>query len=499
MSIEISAVARVVGIDTHFSDLRGGAVQFLPQHIAVVGQGNDSAGVYPLTPYRIKSAAAAADRYGYGSPVHLAARELFPPNGAGVGTIPVTVYPVAKAVGAVAASGTITPSGVAPGVATYWVRAGGVKSAPFTTATGDTVGAIVEKIVAAIDGVLDLPIEAADGTTDADIGVKWAGLSGNDLIVEVIDATGEPPVSGLTFTIVQPTGGATDPDIATALAQLGTTWITLLVNTLGPANTDALDEIAAVGEGRWGQLIRRPFVAFTGNTEPDAVTATAGTALRPTDRVNVQLVAPGSVQLPLQVAAAQVREIALVANDNPPTDYGSRVVRTLIPGSDAVQWNYVERDLAVKSGSSTVEVTDGALRISDVVTMYRPVGDATPAYRHVVDIVKLMTIIYNVDLEFGKTEWNGAPLIDDGQPTTNPRARRPSAAKAAFCKILDSLGLEAIISDPETAKKNTTVSINAQNPKRLDLSSTVQLSGNTNVISVDLFFGFYFGAPTLVG
>lgn len=499
MSIEASAVARVVGIETQFKDLRAGAVQFLPQHIGILGQGSTGAGAYPLTPYRITSAAQAAARFGFGSPIHLAARECFPPTGGGVGSIPVTVYPVAEADNAVAAAGSITPSGSAPGVATYWVRSAGILSAPFTTAAGDTVATIADKIVAAVDGVLDMPVDAVDGTTDVDLVAKWAGASGNDLTVEVIDVTGSPPTSGLTFTIVQPTTGATDPDVAPALAQLGTTWITMLINTLGPANTTAIGLIATAGEGRWGQLVRRPFVAFTGNPEPVVGTATAGTAARPSDRVNAQLVSPGSVHLPAQIAAAQVREIAKVANDNPPTDYGSRAVRSLVPGSDAVQWNYAERDLAVKAGSSTVEVKDGVLRISDVVTNYRPAGEVPPAYRYVVDIVKLMTIIYNIDLEFSKPEWNGAPLIDDGQPTANPNARKPSAAKAALCAIIDSLALEAIITDPATAKKNTLASINSQNPKRLDLRTTVQLSGNTNIISVDLFFGFYFGAPTLVG
>ena len=44
-----------------------------------------------------------------------------------------------------------------------------------------------------------------------------------------------------------------------------------------------------------------------------------------------------------------------------------------------------------------------------------------------------------------------------------------------------------------TAKAATTASINATNPKRLDVSTTVQLSGNTNILSVDLNFGFFFG------
>jgi hypothetical protein len=134
------------------------------------------------------------------------------------------------------------------------------------------------------------------------------------------------------------------------------------------------------------------------------------------------------------------------------------------------------------------------VNISDVVTMYHPDGEIPPAYRYVVDIVKLMTVIYNLDLEFGQPEWASAPLIPDGQPTVNPNARKPSSAKAAVNRILDGLGLEAVISDPATAKATTTANISSTNPKRLDVSTTVQLSGNTEIISVDLNFGFFFGS-----
>jgi len=71
-------------------------------------------------------------------------------------------------------------------------------------------------------------------------------------------------------------------------------------------------------------------------------------------------------------------------------------------------------------------------------------------------------------------------------------------AVAAANALIDSLGLNAIISDPKTAKENTVAQINEQNPKRLDVALTVQLSGNTNIISVDLNFGFYFGTATPV-
>ena len=63
---------------------------------------------------------------------------------------------------------------------------------------------------------------------------------------------------------------------------------------------------------------------------------------------------------------------------------------------------------------------------------------------------------------------------------------------AVVAGAVDALGKAAILSDPETAKKSIKASITG--PKRIDFEVTVQLSGNTNVKSATLKFGFYFGA-----
>lgn len=498
MGIAPSAVARVVGIDTQFKDLRTAAALLLPQMIAVIGQGNtDQNSNYPIEAFRATNALEVAQRFGFGSPLHHAGRELYPSSGGGVPPIPVVFLPLKDDGSGVAAAGTITPSGASTGIATYFVRVAGILSAPFVTANGDSVATIIDKMVAAVDAVLEMPVDASDGTTELDLTCKWKGLSGNDLTVEVLDERGRVPTTGLTFAIVQPASGAADPDVAPALALLGTDWVTLVVNALGPGNTTALGKISDKGEERWGNTVRKPFVAFVGNPEPVVGTSTTVPAARTTDRVNAQVVAPGSPHLPVQIAAAHVREVAKLANDNPPTDYSARLLRNLLPGTDAQQWDYPKRDQAVKAGSSTIEVRDGQIRIGDVVTFYHPTGEVPPAYRYVVDIVKLQNVIYNFDVEFTKQEWAGAPLIPDGQPTSNPNARTPKAVKAAACGILDALGLAAIISDPNTAKKNTTAVIDGTNPKRINLSTTIQLSGNTGIISIDLNFGFFFGTPAL--
>ena len=492
-AVDLTAVARVVGIETAFQDLRGGDVLFLPQRVAIVGQGS-SISVYSTDKRTVTSALEVGTLYGFGSPLHLAALQLLPVNGDGIGTIPLTVYPLNDDGGGAPSVGDITPAGAATATGSYQVVINNIASVAFNIAVGDVVADMVTAITNAINAVVEMPVVAVDGTTQVDITSKWEGTSANDIVLTVVG----PTTLGVTFAFTQPVGGLVNPDVDTALTQFGNVWETMVLNCMDLADTASLDKYSVFGEGRWGALVRKPAIVFTGNTVAAVAAAVAVADVRVSDRVNAQLVSPGAVDLPFVVAARQLARIAVVANENPPHDYGSQLATGLTPGADGDQWTYTERDLAVKAGSSTVEVKDGVVSVSDVVTFYHPVNDPFPAYRYVVDVVKLMQIIFNLDLIFATPEWDGAPLIPDDQPTVNRSAKKPRTAVAAVATMLDSLGLNAIISDPDTAKESTLAEIDSGNPKRLNLAVTVQLSGNTNIISVDLNFGFFFGTATIV-
>lgn len=490
-AVDPSAIARTLGIATIFKDLRGAAL-LLPQRIAVIGQGNTAA-TYATTKRQVTTAAEVATLYGSGSPLHLAALKLLPANGDGVGTIPVTVYPLVDDAAGVAAAGDITPSGSATSQETFKVVINNIDSEEFVIPVGATVAAMVTLITDAINANVDMPVLAVDSVTKCDVTAKWEGTTGNDLFIEVVGVT----TAGVSFAVTQPVTGAANPSIDAALAQVGDVWETMFLNCLDIVDSVALGDYDVFGEGRWGALTRKPCVVFTGNTEAVVATAVTVPDARKADRTNVQLVAPGSNDLPFVVAARQLARIAVVANSNPPHDYGSQDATGLVPGLDSDQWTHAERDLAVKAGSSTIEVKDGVINISDVVTMFHPDGDPTPAYRYVVDIVKLQNVIFNLSLEFNTAKWDGAPLIPDDQPTANPDAKKPKDAIAAVAAIIDNLALEAILSDPEAAKKATVAEIDSGNPKRLNITMQVQLSGNVNIISLDLGFGFFFGEPQI--
>lgn len=487
-AVDPTAVARVVGIETVFQDLRAGNIANLPQRCPIFGQGSVLA-TFSSEKLQITSALQAAQVYGFGSPIHLAALQLLPVNGDGVGTIPVTVYPLVDALTAVQSSGNITILGTQTTASAYRISVNNILSEQFVFSVGDSEATMITAMTNAINASLNIPIIAVDNTTQVDYTSKWAGESANNIKLQAVGSA----ANGTTIVITQPTGGLVNPDIDSALAQMGAVWETRILNCLNIEDTVTLDKFQTFGEGRWGSLVKKPLIVFTGQTESDVNTAIVIPNARPLDRINAQLVAPGCDNLPFVVAARELARILVSTNNNPPHDYAKQVADGLVAGLDGVQWDYPTKNLAVISGSSTTDKINGLVTLSDTVTFYHPEGDELPAYRYVVNIAKISTLIYNTNLIFDSVQWDGAPLLPSNQLTTNPTAKTPSDAKTDLSAMLQSASEEAIISDPTSAKASIVAQISITNPDRLDVSYTIKLSGNSDIISITLNFGYFFG------
>lgn len=485
-AIPQSYKARAIGVKTEFKNLSQ-AARLLPMRVIIVGQGTTLA-TYSTNKRQVFSAFEVGQIYGFGSPARLAALELLPPNNDGIGAIPLTIYPLAD--GTTEAIGEINVTGSSQTeTQSYIVKINELRSEPIVIPALTNPNAASALIMAGINAAIDMPMIASNAAQPAvKLESKWKGASANDLYIEI-----EGELSGLGFTITQPTGGTGNPDVQAALDQLGSDWDTLVLNCLNIADITNLAKYSNVGEGRWQPIKPKPFLTFTGNTEADVNLAIVESDSRPTDRVNCQLVAPASNELPFVAAARQLARIAKLANENPPVDYALQKADGLVPGPDADQWNENERDFAFKAGSSTIEIIDNVINLSNTLTFYHPSGDPTPAYQYAVDVIKVMNVVYNIRLIFEDPEWAGAVLIPNGQSTNNPRAKNPSMAVAAIARMIDQLALLSILSDPETAKATIVADISATNPKRLDISFTYQISGNTNQISIDANWGFFFG------
>lgn len=484
MGVSPSTITRVTGVEATFRNFNQGNAAMLNQRLSIIGLGNDNA-EYDLTKREFFSAAKVAETYGWGSPLHLAAEQLLPAIGA-VAEFPVTIIPLKKAQSAVAAAATLGATGTATANGSGVIYIGGI-GAEFPVLKDATADQVLDEIRNAINSVLSMPVRTGElSNGNLPLTAKWSGDIGNLIKVEII-----ANAPGIVFATANLTGGALDPDVGPALEQIGIAWETFILNTFSYKNTARLDKYQKFVEGRWGALDKKPCIVAHGCTD-DLETRTAITKLRENDFANFLVTSVGSRELDFVVAASgMMNDIVTTANKNPPQNYKGRLLG-LHTGADNEQETTTQRNASIMAGASNNIKSGGVAELNDVVTFYHPVSEGKyPAKRYVVDIVKLQNIIYNVRLIMEQDSLKGAPLVPDQDIVTNPAAIQPKAIKTMFINLADSLALAAIISDAKFTKKNLKVAIDSENPKRVNVTFPVKLSGNIEVSSTDIYFGFY--------
>jgi len=480
-----SALSRVTGVNVEPRNFNLGGAHFLPQRLAVIGTGNDDVAYDTKKHEATGSADAIAQRYGYGSPLHLAARQLFPDGGGGV-NFPVTFFPLKKAVGSVAAVGAISCEGVPTATGSGTITIGGIAT-EFAIIENSTPAKILATIKERIAGRLEMPVIPGTYANDElPLAAKWSGDAGNDIVIEI-----EMNAPGVTFGITDMAGGAVDPDVDPALRNIGQVWETCILSCFSYRNQSRLNVFKTFGEGRWDQMEKMPCLVAHGCTD-DFETRTAITRQRKNDYINFLVPGVGSPEIPFVIAARGLVNIMNTANSNPAlNDHG--LLTGLIAGPDEVQENYLVRNNSVHHGSSTSIKSGNVIALNDTITMWHPDNEAVKSRRYVVDAVRLMNIVFNIRLIMEDPSVKGAPLVPDDNPTRNPRAIQPKTIRTAMMNLANALASHAILATSEFTKNNLVVKISSMNPKRLDITFPCKLAGNVEVSSTDIFFGFYFG------
>lgn len=492
-----SAISSIVGTDISFKSFSKNGAQSLPQRLAVFAQVADGMTV-PYKKFEGEgSAAAVGELCGYGSPIHQAALQLYPETGAGA-SFPVVFIPVRTPTAATPATATISVSGIATDNGSGTVVIGGKKAA-FAVAKGDEPAAMLGNIADAISSVLEMPCKVAnaDGSEvsfesgSLPLLAKWSGKSGNGIRI-MLDAD----VPGLVFSATEFSGGAIDPgkaELTEAFKEAGEVWYTCFLNAWDFDNTDILDLFFDEGARRWSNQVKMPVFSVVGCNAAYA-DRVAVTDARKEDYINALAVSVASPELPVSIAARQAF-FALTTFDQNPAQNVKSALTGLIAGEDSKQEVYSVRNNSIQKGSSTNTKSGSTAVINDFVTMYHPeTAGKYPSKRYVVDIVKLQNICYNVRLIMEDEELKGAPLLNDDDITTNPKAVQPKMIVTKFRNLAESLVSKAIIADAAYTKKNLSVSIDDENPKRLNTAFPVKLSGNVEVVSNDIYFAFNFGS-----
>lgn len=503
LAVGTERIAKIVGYT-----LTGGNFQEsspnLPQSIAIIGEANDAnqSGL-STDPQQILNSQKAGELYGYGSPIHMASRILFPNSGDGVGGIPVFVYPQAAAGGAAAKVIEITPTGTATANGTHTVKIAGRgtldgASYDINIVSGDTSAEISQKIEDAIQAALSCPMSCSSTDYEATLTSKWKGLTADSLTVEVDTNDND---LGISYAVNSTQSGSGTPSVTTSLEKFGTRWNTIVLNTYGMVTSvlTALESYngkpsinGSIPTGRFTGTVFKPFVALAGSV---ADNDSATTDARKGELTNVVCPAPLSKAHPLEAAANACVLLARQAQDNPHLDISGQAyldMPTPEDGDIGTMSAYNNRDAYVKKGNSCVELKAGQYVVTDFVTTYHPDGEVPPQWRYVRSLVQDMNVRYGYFL-LENTNVVDHAIADDSDSTVAARVIKPKKWKAILFSYADDLSLRGIITQPEFMKESIRVSISTTNPDRLETFFRYKRSGFTRIASTEGQAGFNFG------
>lgn len=472
----------------------------LPQRVAILAEANhDNQADLDTDPYQITSAQKAGEKYGWGSPIHLIARILFPQGGGGIGAIPVVVYPQEEAGGATAKVIEITPSGVATGNGTHTVKIAGRNGLEgqfynITIESGDTTADITAKIEDAVNAVLGSPVTAASTDYVCDLTTKWKGQTANGLTVTV-DTNGDD--LGITYDISATASGAGQPSISAALTAFGNTWNTIVINSYGTNSTvmDALEAFngvpsASTPTGRYATTTMKPLIALTGSVVDDPSSITDARK----NNVTIAICpAPLSAGFQFEAAANMCVLFARKAQDTPELDVSGDFYPDMPTPTDIGSMaDLTNRNTILLKGCSTVDLVAGAYKVQDFVTTYHKDGEIPPQFRYCRNLMLDFNVYYgyNILVEVNVVDH---VIVNDADTVSAQKVIKPKQFKQLILSYIEALELRGLVVDSDFTRENLTVSISNTNPDRFNVFFRYKRSGVARIVSTVAEAGFNFG------
>lgn len=506
----MSTISTAVGVD-RLSRTTGYIIQrgkfnndtpYLPQVIAILGEANtaNQAGL-SINPVEVTSASEAADLFGYGSPIHSVMRILRPLSGDGVGGIPTIVYPQITDVGATASVRAWTIVGTATANTTHTVIINGrdgldFKSYDVSIVVGDTPTIIAGKIKDAINAVLGAPCTATSALGVVTITSKWKGATSAQLNVSVNLRTKS---AGISYSETTSTNGSGVVSLAGTLALFGDQWNTIVVNTYGESQFNALEAFNGVPNdtiptGRYSGLVFKPFVSYSGSvlSDKDDLALITDNVSRVGQVTNALCVAPNSKGFTYEVAANVAFLASIVYQNTPHLDVSNMAYPDMpIPSDSNIgdMRDYTNRDFLLKKGCSTVMLKNGAYVIQDFVTTYHPDGEIPLQYNY----VRNLNLDFNVAYKYRLLEQLN--LIDktiasDEQNIFVSGVIKPKEWKSIVFDLFDDLAEIGLAVDPQFSKNSVVVNISTINPNRFETTFSYKRTGTVRIASTTAKAGF---------
>ncbi len=489
MSITINGVPSTIRTPGFFVELDPtGASQAFgaqPYKVLVIGQRLSDGSVLADVPTRVGSAEQARLFFGQGSMLHMMAVALFANSQVLDYTFVAMDDPAAgvKAVGSIKADTVATASGTVA----FYLGADRVQVAVTSAMTTAEIATAIQAAVAALSNVqFDAAVDGSDATK-VNFTAKHKGTIGNQIPIKHSHKAGEFLPAGLTLTVVQPTGGSGEPDLASALANTGGDHFNVMA--VPYTDTNLLDVLEQDLEDRAGPTKMQGAVAFT------ATPLGWGAALAFGDGRNSQHVSVmscfGSPSTPWEWAAAIAATVSESASVHPAQPFQTLPLYGVTAPGEGDRYGMTENNGLLYDGISSHTVDDGGVvRIQRMITMNQTdaTGGPTVALLDVNTPLTLERLRFDLRNRFA-SKYPRAMLGDDGvRSAPGQIVVTPSVARAEVIGLFNEWMGKGFVEAPDQFEQDLQVERNVEDPNRLDILLRPNLMNQLRVFGAKIQF-----------
>lgn len=452
-----------------------------PQVILILGQYNSGKTPTDNIPVRIYNKEEAWDKYGRGSLLARLSEKVFLGN---KGQTEVWTCPLADNGSGVLAEAEIAISGTASATGTLSITVGDrIISIPI--ANGMTATNAATSLKNAINADLDCMFTADSTSGDVTLTSRHKGIFGNDYQVFLNPRLTDSTPSGLTVSVTQTASGATNPEIATALGNLGDKFYTVIVSPYN--DTTNLTTLNTVGITRIDPSIKRPFISFVGFNKNKADYITALGSLNSQFICSVStfetLYTP-SFELAAEIAGIFAR-VQLATPNRPVKEIALSGVSCK---TGFINFTYSEKNDIVLAGGSWFKISpENQLIIGDLVTTRttNSSGALEEDWRFAETLANLQTKIYSLDQLFNGSKYLQAIVVDDDSITNLSYVVRPKSVKQDIIKLIDELWIPLALSKQrDDIVENLVTEINSGNATRIDCYIPDIMAAGLRIVAV---------------
>ena len=455
------------------------AVQGLPANapkVALLAQMTSSGIGSDGTPVKVFSENDLVLYGGTGSIAHLSGKAIFDANP----NVDLTLVPISDGAGT-DSTGTITIS-AGGGDATYagtmetWIGNARVETTISVGDDTDTIAASLQTSIAALEH--KMPITSAVASSVVSVYARNYGTLGNNVALSSkMYANGDA-----TATIVQPTGGATDPSIATALTNIYAGDYNIICNTLN--NSTALGLLSTHLTDRASPTEDRPAIGTFGYNGVQATIETlCGTTLNDERMSCAYLKTTKTTErghsLDYEIAGAYTGVIA--SEQDPARPLNGLVLKGIAPCAEENKLSRTQQESLLLNGVTPLEnVTGEKVAIVRAISTYTTsvTGFADPS---MLDITTIRTLDYTklaIETRLG--------LVF---PRSKLSQRTPAKVRTQVINVLKLLDEQEILENVDVNIDQVIVERNANDANRIDIQIPCDVVNGLHVMAMrlDLF------------